>query len=56
MVDWILEAAESNWAIDQQKAGLKSKAKSVSCYLKDTLHKPAQAGSHYNLRGCFQLF
>ena len=48
MADWILEAAESNCAIDQQKAGLKSKEQSASCYLKDALHKPGQAGSHHS--------
>ena len=35
MTDCYLEAAESNCPI--QRAGLKSKAQSVSCYLKDEL-------------------
>ena len=44
MVDCYLEAAENYCAIDQQKAGIKSK--SVSCYLKDALDMPTQASSH----------
>ena len=35
-----LKAAEKS--TDQQKAGLKSKAQSVSCYLKDALDAPTQ--------------
>ena len=34
-MDCYLEAAESNRAIDQQKAGLKLRVQSVSCCLKD---------------------
>ena len=39
MMDCYLEAAKSDSAIDQQKAGLKSKVQSVSCYLKSTLFR-----------------
>lgn len=39
MADCYLEAAESDCAIDQQRAGLKSVAQSVSCYVKDTLFR-----------------
>ena len=46
MVDYYFEAAESDSAIDQQKAGLKSKVQSVSCYLKDILDTPTHMGSH----------
>ena len=36
MADCYLEAAKND--IDTQKAGLKSEAQSVSCFLKDTCH------------------
>ena len=46
MVDWYLEALESDSAIDWQKSGLKSMVQSVSWYLKDTLDAPTEGSSH----------
>ena len=46
MEDCYFEAAESDSNINQHKASLKSKAQSVSCYLKDALDAPTQASSH----------
>ena len=46
MEDCYFEAAESDSTINQQKAGLKTEAQSVSYYLKDTLEAPTQASSH----------
>ena len=40
IMDWYLKAAEKT--TDQRKAGLKSKAQCVSCYLKDALDAPTQ--------------
>lgn len=39
MVHRYLKTAESDCATDQQKDGLRSKVKSASCYLKDTLFR-----------------
>ena len=48
MAGFYLETAESDSAMDKQKAGLKSSAQSVSCYLKDALYTPTQAGSYHS--------
>ena len=65
MVDCYLEAAESDCTIDQQEAGLKSKAQSVSCYLRTLysggkMHLQMQVHTmhmlrFYHLRGCLHL-